>query len=431
MIENMQKTPKSLRLQIGLFGRANVGKSSFLNYVSGQDVAITSPVPGTTTDVVEKAMELLPLGPVMFLDTAGLDDTSVLSDLRIKKTKKIFDRADVIVLLTEPNAWSIYEDEVFKEAHARKIPVIVVVNKIDQCALSDSFLEDVKKRCAKILLCSCLDKAAKDSCVAIFKKYLIEACPDEFLNPHALISDLLIKEKLAVLIVPIDLEAPKGRLILPQVQAIRDALDGDAAVMVVKEHEYRHHLDNLKVRPDIVVCDSQVVDKMVTDTPEDIRCTTFSILFSRFKGDLVDAARGVAVIDQLKPGDKILIAEACSHHPIEGDIGRVKIPAWLKKYAGFDVNIEVSCGRDFPENLSEYKLVIHCGACMLTRREMWTRIQKAREASVALTNYGVCIAFLRGVIERVLLPFPEALVSYRETRHQASTRSKENSCRKP
>ncbi|MEQ8221879.1 MAG: [FeFe] hydrogenase H-cluster maturation GTPase HydF [Candidatus Eremiobacterota bacterium] len=409
----MQKTPKSLRLQIGLFGRTNVGKSSFLNMVASQDVAITSPVPGTTTDVVEKSMELLPLGPVVFLDTAGLDDTSTLAELRIKKTGKIFDRSDVIIIITEPDLWGEYEEKILEEAKKRNAPSIVAVNKIDLKEPSSSFMEDLRKRTDRILLCSSIDTDKKDKYVNELKKHLIYICPEEFLNPPPLIGDLMTPGGIAVFVVPIDLQAPKGRLILPQVQAIRDALDNDGAALVVKEREYAHILNNLKNPPDISVCDSQVVLKMVADTPGHIKCTTFSILFARYKGDIVEAARSVSAIDKLKPGDKILIGEACSHHPIEDDIGRVKIPRWLRQHIGGDIQIDTSCGRDYPENLKEYKLIFHCGGCMLTRREMLFRIHKARQEGVPVTNYGLCIAFIQGVIERVLSPFPAALDAYR------------------
>ncbi len=405
----MRKTPKSLRLQIGLFGRTNVGKSSFLNFIAGQDVAITSPIAGTTTDVVEKAMELLPVGPVVFLDTAGLDDTSGLAEARLKKTVKIFDRSDVLVLVAEPNIWTAYEDQVLEEARRRKTPSVVVVNKIDQGLPSESFLSRVREKSEKVLLCSSLDLEHRDPAVNAFKKYLIEVCPEEFLKPPPLVGDLLPPSGLAVLIVPIDLQAPKGRLILPQVQTIREALDSDAAVYVVKEREYAHALRNLKTLPDLVVCDSQVVLKMTADTPAPVKCTTFSILFSRNKGDLIEMARGAAVIDTLKPGDKVLIGEACSHHAIEDDIGRVKIPRWLRQYVGGDLQIDVSSGRDYPDNLRDYKLIVHCGGCMLTRREMLARIQRAKEAKVPITNYGLGISFSQGVIKRVLSPFPAAL----------------------
>ncbi|MFA5167804.1 MAG: [FeFe] hydrogenase H-cluster maturation GTPase HydF [Candidatus Omnitrophota bacterium] len=412
----MEKTPKSLRLQIGLFGRTNVGKSSFLNMVAGQDVAITSPVPGTTTDVVEKTMELLPIGPVVFLDTGGMDDSSELAEKRIQKTKKIFERADVLCLIVEPNKWTAFEDAICDEAVSRKTPLIIVVNKTDLSTPNPEFVENLRKKTERILLCSSIDSLKRDDYVTAFKKELLEVCPEDFLKPPPLIGDLLHAGGLAVLIVPIDLEAPKGRLILPQVQTIRDILDNDAAVMVVKEREYAHLLNQLKTPPDIVVCDSQVVLKMVADTPASIRCTTFSILFSRLKGDLVEMAKSVAAIDTLQSGDKVLIAEACSHHAVEDDIGRVKIPRWLRQYVGVDLDIRTCAGRDYSEHLEEYKLVIHCGSCMLTRRETLSRIQQAKQKGVSVTNYGIAISFVQGVLERTLAPFPAALNAFRKER---------------
>ena len=408
----MKKTPKSLRLQIGLFGRTNVGKSSFLNLVAGQDVAITSPFAGTTTDVVEKSMELLPLGPVVFLDTAGLDDHSVLAEARLRKTLKIFDRSDVITLVVEPNTWTDYEEKIREEANKREIPMILAVNKIDLDSPSPDFMGDLNSKTPRVLLCSSLDFRDRDPILNQFKKFLVEVCPDDFLKPPPLVGDLLPEEGLAVLIVPIDLQAPKGRLILPQVQTIREALDSDASVMVVKEREYAHSLANLKTLPHLVICDSQVVLKMVADTPEGIPCTTFSILFARNKGDLGELARGAAVIETLKPGDRVLIAEACSHHAIEDDIGRVKIPRWIGQYVGGDLRVDVFSGRDYPDHLQEYMLIIHCGGCMLTRKEMLTRIQKAKEKKVPITNYGLSISFSQGVIRRVLSPFPAALDAF-------------------
>ena len=408
----MKKTPKSLRLQIGLFGRTNVGKSSFLNLVAGQDVAITSPVPGTTTDVVEKAMELLPLGPVVFLDTAGLDDSSVLAEARLKKTVRIFDRSDVITLVVEPNTWTDYEERILEEAKKREIPPIVVVNKTDLHRASADFIGEVHSKTSRVLSCSSVDFGQRDPVINQYKKFLIEVCPEDFLKPPPLVGDLLPGAGLAVMIVPIDLEAPKGRLILPQVQTIREALDFHATVMVVKEKEYAHSLANLKTPPHLVICDSQVVLKMVADTPEGIPCTTFSILFARNKGDLAELARGAAAIETLRPGDRVLIAEACSHHAIEDDIGRVKIPRWMRQYVGGDLRIDVTSGRDYPDNLKEYRLIIHCGACMLTRREMLARIQKAKEEKVPITNYGLSISLSQGVIRRVLSPFPAALDSF-------------------
>lgn len=411
----MKNTPKSLRLHIGIFGRTNVGKSSFLNMVAGQDVAITSSLPGTTTDAVEKTMELLPVGPVVFLDTAGVDDCSQLADLRIQKSKKIFDRSDVILLIVEPDTWSGFEEDILREADRRGLPLSIIINKIDLKTPGEAFLEKVKKKIGKIILTSSLDQTRREQTVHELKMFLLDVAPEEFLNPPPLIGDLVRPGGLAVLIVPIDLEAPKGRLILPQVQTIRDALDSDAAVIVVKEREYAAALANLKTLPDLAVCDSQVVLKMVADTPKTVKCTTFSILFSRYRGDLVEAARGVSAIKNLQAGDKVLIAEACTHHPLEDDIARVKIPRWLRQFVGGDLQIDITAGHDYPENLKKYKLVIHCGGCMINKRQMLSRIQQAQSQGVPFTNYGLCISFVHGVLERVLSPFPAALQTYRQS----------------
>lgn len=410
----MNETPKGNRLQIALFGRTNVGKSSLLNLIIGQDIAITSSVAGTTTDIVEKAMELLPLGPVLFIDTAGLDDTSSLATLRLKKTRTIFDRADIVLLIVEPDMWTDFEEGVLVETGKRNIPAIVVINKIDIKTPSPEFVKRISDKTGRFILASGVDRGKRELFLEPLKKYLIEVCPDDFIQPPPLIGDLLSPGGLAVLVVPIDLEAPKGRIILPQVQTIRDALDNDAAALIVKERELAHTLDMLNSPPDIVVCDSQVVLKVSADTPDNIPVTTFSILFARCKGDLVTMAQGATAIERLKHGDKVLIAEACSHHPVQDDIGRIKIPRWLRQYTGSDIGITVSAGRDYPDNLKEYNLIIHCGACMLTRREVLNRIQKAREAGVPITNYGVAISHLQGVLRRTLAPFPAALAAFKE-----------------
>ena len=404
----MQTTPKSMRLQIGIFGRTNVGKSSFLNMIAGQDVAVTSPVPGTTTDVVEKAMELLPIGPVVFLDTAGINDISVLSEERLKKTAAIFDRADVFVLLTEPGHWGDFEQRIVTESQKRSTPLITIVNKIDAATPSNSFLAKLNEL-GETIQCSSIDFENRNRYIDQFKKRLREALPSEFIQPPTLVGDLLPPGGLTILVVPIDLQAPRGRLILPQVQTIRDALDNDAASMVVKEREYTHMLAMLKKPPDLVVCDSQVVMKMIADTPASVSCTTFSILFARFKGDLCTLVEGAARIEHLAAGDSILIAESCTHHAAQDDIGRVKIPRWIRQYVGADLTFDVCSGRDYPHDLEKYKLIIHCGSCMLTRKEMLYRIHRAKQAGVPITNYGVAISYLQGVIERALSPFPAAL----------------------
>lgn len=408
----MDATPKGNRLHIALLGRTNVGKSSILNMITGQDIAITSPVAGTTTDVVEKAMELLPLGPVLFLDTAGLDDVSKLSSLRLKKTEKIFDRADVAILVTEPDFWGTYEEEVLAEMNRRKTPVIVAINKIDLHRPSGQFLRNVQAKTLHIIPVSTIDAQKRDSFLDTLKRQLLEIVPNDFVQPPPLVGDLMPPGGLAVLVVPIDLQAPKGRLILPQVQTIRDALDNDAAVVIVKDRELPATLSLLKRMPDVVVCDSQAVLKVSADVSPEIPLTTFSILFARQKGDLVTAAEGAAHIEALQSGDRVLIAEACSHHPLQDDIGRVKIPRWLKQYVGGDIQTDVSAGRNYPDNLQDYKLIIHCGACMLTRREMLSRMQQAREAGVPITNYGLAISFTQGIVRRTLSPFPSALLAF-------------------
>jgi [FeFe] hydrogenase H-cluster maturation GTPase HydF len=408
----MNQTPKGNRLHIALMGRTNVGKSSLLNLMIGQDIAITSPVAGTTTDVVEKAMELLPLGPVLFLDTAGLDDLSELSGARLQKTAKVFDRADVIILVTEADTWTNYEETVLAESSGRKIPILIVVNKVDLRQPSPAFLKMITDKTGRVLTVSCNDETQRQTYLNDLKQQLLEKAPADFIGTPSLIGDLLPAGGFAVLVVPIDLQAPKGRLILPQVQTIRDILDHDASAVVVKERELAATLANLKNPPSIVVTDSQAILKVTADVPKEIPVTTFSILFARQKSDLAVMAAGAATIDQLKPGDRVLIAEACSHHALEDDIGRVKIPRWLRQYVGGDLQIDTACGRDYPADLKNYKLILHCGACMINRREMLTRLRKAQEAGVPVTNYGVAISFLQGVIRRSLAPFPAALEAF-------------------
>lgn len=398
----MKTTPKSLRLHIALFGRTNVGKSSFLNLITGQDVSIVSDQAGTTTDVVEKVMELLPLGPVVFLDTAGLDDTTALGDKRIEKTERVFDRADVIVLLCEGDQWGEYEEKIATRAEAKKIPVIKVGTKSDLYDLSGSYELSVNST----------DLSSSAKTLSALKAELIKVCPDEFIQPPPLAGDLVRPGGLAVLVVPIDLQAPKGRLILPQVSTIRDVLDNDAGTLVVKERELPHMLNLLREPPDLVICDSQVVLKTAADTPSNVKMTTFSILFARLKGDLRKLARGAAAIDQLQDGDKVLIAESCTHHAAEDDIGRVKIPRWLRQYTGANLKIDVYAGRDFPKDLSTYKLAVQCGGCMNNRRELLSRIEKCEAAGVPITNYGLCISQTQGVLKRALAPFPAALDAF-------------------
>lgn len=408
----MLTTPKSMRLHIALFGRTNVGKSTLLNAIAGQDVAITSPHPGTTTDIVEKPMELLPLGPVVFLDTAGLGDETELGRARVQRSLAALNRAEIVLLVCEAGVLTKHEEEIIEAARSRQLPVLIAVNKTDLAVPDETYLRAIRARADGVLLCAATDCGDRDRMLGELKLLLQAVLSDEFRNPPHLVGDLLPAGGVAVLIVPIDLQAPKGRLILPQVQTIRDALDNDAATVVVKEREYRYILDLLKRPPDLAVCDSQVVLKMVADTPESIPCTTFSILFARLKGDLQVLARGAAAIDRLESGSRVLIAESCSHHALEDDIGRVKIPRWLRQYTGLSLEFDTCAGRDFPGNLCDYSLVVQCGGCMNNRAEMLSRLQRCAGASVPITNYGLCISQTQGVLRRVLSPFPAAVDAY-------------------
>jgi [FeFe] hydrogenase H-cluster maturation GTPase HydF len=409
----METTPKSLRLQVGLFGRTNVGKSSVMNLIAGQDVALISPIPGTTTDVVDKPIELLPLGPVSLLDTAGFDDVSELAEGRIYRTRRILDRAEIILLIVEPNTWTDYEEQIISEIKDRKIPYVIIVNKTDLKQPDEKFKKLLKTKADYIIYLSAIQIDKRDEYLTKIKDALIALAPDNYIKPLPLLGDLIPKGGLVVMIMPIDKEAPKGRLILPQVQALRDVLDNDSISIVTKETEYPAVLPLLKRKPDLVVCDSQVVDLMMAETPEDIKTTTFSILFARYKGDLIEEVKGAAAVKHLRDGDKVLIAEACSHHANEDDIGRVKIPRWLRQFTKAEIQIEHAQGRDFPDNLKEYAVVVHCGGCMLTRNEKLVRIDKCKRAGVPITNYGLTISLTQGVLERALSPFPEALDAFR------------------
>lgn len=398
-------SPKGYRLHIGIFGRRNVGKSSLLNAITHQQVSIVSEFAGTTTDPVEKSMEFLPLGPVLFIDTAGIDDAGALGDLRVEKTRQAFDRTEMAIIVTEAGSWGDFEEQILAEMARRKTPAIVVFNKIDLARPESALLE----RLRDLKISSVRTNAPKGTGIFDLRRAVLDAAPVEFTSGPAILSDLVGPGEIAVLVVPIDKEAPKGRLILPQVQSIRDLLDGDSWCLVVKERELRVALSVLNKTPRLVVTDSQAFLKVAADTPPDVPMTSFSILFARFKGDLVTLAMGARAIEGLRAGDRVLIAEACSHHPIGEDIGRVKIPRWLTQYAGGKIQFDHAQGHDFPTDLSPYKLVIHCGACMWNRKEMLSRILRCREAGVPITNYGLVIAYSLGIFERALKPFPAAL----------------------
>lgn len=395
------KTLKSMRLHIGIFGKTNAGKSALVNRLTNQDVSIVSEIAGTTTDVVEKSMELLPVGPVNFMDTAGIDDKTALRDERIEKTLKVINRTDIAVIVCDYNGIDEYEKQLIEQITELKIPYLVVINKTDLEPISDKKLAQIKDYTENIIITSAYDD--KDI-VFKFKEKLVKMLPEEFVNSPAIAGDLIPPKSTVILVIPIDKEAPKGRLILPQVQTLRDLLDSSCLSYVVKESELKQALDNLKEPPALVITDSQAFKTVSEIVPENIPLTSFSILFARLKGDLYAFRKGAEAISNLKDGDKVLILESCTHHAIEDDIGRVKIPALLRKKTGKNLIIENFAGHDFPD-ISSYKLIIHCGACMTNRREILSRILKANEAGIPVTNYGITISYCLGILDRAMRIF--------------------------
>lgn len=407
---SLNATPRGQRLHIALFGRRNAGKSSLINAITNQEVAIVSGIPGTTTDPVAKAMELLPLGPVMIIDTAGLDDTGELGALRVQKTLEVLNKTDLALLVVDPGRGiGEYERDVVNRAREQKVPVLGVINKIDLYpeAVNRPWQQELD---VPFVAVSALTRRGINE----LKMAVVKAAPRDWALP-TIVGDLIEPGDLVVLVIPIDKAAPRGRLILPQQQVIRDVLENDAVAVMVKERELKHALASMAVKPKLVVTDASAYLKAVADTPPDVLFTSFSILFARYKGDLPTLVAGARAVKDLKPGDKILIAEACTHHPIQDDIGRVKIPRWLRQAVGGELVFDVaSGGSTLPENLRDYKLIVHCGACMLNRREMLYRIMQAQEAGVPIVNYGVLIAHLHGVLKRALSPFPQALAVLEE-----------------
>lgn len=395
------KTLKSMRLHIGIFGKTNVGKSSLLNRITNQDVSIVSNIAGTTTDVVEKTMELLPIGPVNFLDTAGINDSTALSSERIEKTMKIINRTDVAIVVCDYNGIDDYERNLIEKFNELKIPFMIFINKTDEKYPSDSIIEDLKNYTKYILLSSV---KTDDLIVFKIKELLVKLLPEDFVNSPKIVGDLIPQGSTVILVIPIDKEAPKGRIILPQVQTLRDLLDNNCVSVVVKESELKSAIDNLKIAPSLVVTDSQAFKNVSEIVPENIPLTSFSILFARLKGDLNAFSQGAKSIEKLQDGDRVLILESCTHHAIEDDIGRVKIPNLLRKKTGKHLIIDNIAGHDFPD-ISKYKLIIHCGACMTNRREVLSRILLASENNVPITNYGICISYCLGILPRALKIF--------------------------
>ncbi len=387
----LNSTPSGERIHIGFFGRRNAGKSSVVNAVTGQDLAVVSDTLGTTTDPVYKAMELLPLGPVMIIDTPGFDDEGSLGELRIKKTKQVLNKTDVAVLIVDAQqGLSDTDRQLISMFEAKELPFIIVYNKSD-------LLDNIKSSKDNEIYISAKDK------INIYElKEKIGKLSAVQSNEKRLVGDLLNEGDFVVLVVPIDSSAPKGRLILPQQQAIRDILEAGAISIVTRDTELKHTLENLGKKPEMVITDSQAFKQVAKDVPEDIKLTSFSILMARYKGLLNSAVRGAKAIDSLENGDKVLISEGCTHHRQCEDIGTVKLPNWLKKHTGKQLEFAFSSGTEFPEDLSKYKLIIHCGGCMLNEREVRYRMKCAEDQGVPITNYGTAIAFMNGILKRSL-----------------------------
>jgi len=400
----MTSAPQGMRCHVTLFGRRNVGKSSLLNALARQTVAIVSPEPGCTTDPVRKAMELQPLGPVLLTDTAGLDDDSDLGAARVAATHKAMAHTDVALVVTDGGRWDAVERDVVARLVERDVATVAVFNKCDVAVPATALADELRAAGVTVVLTS----AVAETGMPLLRQAIVDCAPERFFAPPAIAADLVPAGGLAVLVVPIDLEAPAGRLILPQVQTIRDLLDHDAACLVVKERELRPMLERLRQPPDLVVTDSQAFLKVAADTPCDVPLTSFSVLFARLKGDLATFADGARAIERLRPGDRVLVAEACTHHPRGEDIGRVKIPRWLTQYVGGKLEFDTVQGKDFPADLDAYRLVIHCGACTMNRRGVVSRVAACRAAGVPVTNYGLTIAYVQGLFERAMAPFEGA-----------------------
>ncbi len=404
----LNSTPSSDRIHIGFFGRRNAGKSSIVNAVTGQELAVVSEIKGTTTDPVQKAMELLPMGPAVIIDTPGIDDSGELGELRIRKTRQVLNKTDVAVLVVDGTA-GISEAErqlagLFQE---KEIPFVVAMNKADICV--GELSESLKQMEGSL---------GREAVIAVSAKtgYQIQELKDKIAGlavrkepDRRIVGDLIQPLDFVVLVTPIDDAAPKGRLILPQQQTIRDILESDAVAIVVKEWQLKETLRQLGKKPALVITDSQAFAKVHADTPKDVPLTSFSILFARYKGDLKVAVQGAAAIEGLQDGDKVLISEGCTHHRQCGDIGSVKIPHWLAGYTHKKLEIALTSGTEFPEDLSGYKLIIHCGGCMLNEREMKYRLKCAKDQGVPMTNYGIAIAYLQGILRRSIELFSDIL----------------------
>jgi [FeFe] hydrogenase H-cluster maturation GTPase HydF len=399
----MINTPLSNRIHIGIFGRRNAGKSTLINAITGQDMAIVSELPGTTTDPVYKAMEIHDLGPVVIIDTGGIDDSGQVGEMRVKKAYKVLGKTDIALLVVENDkSLGEYEHQFIKEVNARGIPLLVVVNKSDAGSASSQLLDELAAKKLKYIGVSALQKTGIDQ----LRQMIVELTPEDY-ERKSILNDILTPGDLVLMVAPLDMEAPKGRLKLPQVQTIRDVMDSDCSVIMTKEADLEKTLNNLKTPPRLVIAESQVLGDVARRIPAGMPLTTFSVLYARYKGDLEILAQGARRFDSLKPGSKVLIAESCTHHPIGDDVGKVVIPGWINSRFIQDQSLAIEhvAGYDFPSDVSGYSLIIHCGGCMLNRREMMNRINTAEHAQVPVTNYGIFLAHMHGLLDRVIAPF--------------------------
>lgn len=407
----MNETPIGNRLHIAIFGRRNAGKSTLINALTGQDIAVVSDVPGTTTDPVYKTMELLPLGPVVIIDTAGIDDVGDLGNLRVEKTYDVLRKTNFAIYVVDSEEGITEIDETFiKEIKSKEINVAVVLNKSDKVKKEQFEIDEYKKKLA-VPICeiSSINRQGIEELKQLIAKH---AKFDE--SDLTIVGDLINPGDVVVLVTPIDKAAPKGRLILPQQQTIRDIIENDAIAVVTKEYELKETFESLNKKPSLVITDSQAFLKVSADTPEDIRLTSFSILFARYKGGLMEMVRGLKRIEQLKSGSRVLIVEGCTHHRQADDIGKVKIPRWIKQMSGAEIEFEWASGTYFPKDIDRFDLIVHCGGCMLNRLEMQYRINLSRQKDVAITNYGMLIAAVQGILKRALKPFPAAYMLLEE-----------------
>lgn len=410
-MSKLNETPSGERVHISIFGRRNSGKSSLINALTNQSLAIVSDVPGTTTDPVSKSMEILPIGPVVVTDTAGIDDVGDLGKMRVERTLRVLENTDLAVLIVESGTMPAeFEEDIVSRVKERGIPMLVCASKID---VEPDFSAAKAWAVARSLVFVPVSSATREG-IDELKQAMIEVSPAGVSEP-TIIGDLITGGDIVVLVVPIDKAAPKGRLILPQVMTIRDALDHDAIAVTVKERELSACLASLGRKPRLVITDSQAFLKVDADTPKDVWMTSFSILMARYKGDLERFVAGARAIDDLKIGDRVLISEGCTHHQQADDIGRVQIPRWLRQAVGGELEFGFASGKDFPPDVASYKLIVHCGGCMLNPRELRYRQRVAAEAGVPMTNYGVLLAKVHGILGRAVQPFPLARLAMEET----------------